>query len=119
MVFFCRQMERNSNCISYIYYRFGIKPVDEYRAPPKIAEVHRYFEEVGTLDEADVIAAGFKTADSEIVFHMAAVNEDREFVTQREGYGKDVAPLSLEDFFGKYNSTKFGENFRLIFLKKK
>jgi hypothetical protein len=112
-------MERNVNCISFIYHRFGIKHLEEYRSPPTVSEVYRYFDEVETLDEADVIAAGFASNDSEIIFHMAAINEDRKSVTHREGYGKSVTPQSLDEFFLKYNKARFGEVFRIIFLKKK
>lgn len=112
-------MERHTNCISFIYYHFGIKSYEEYRQPPQISEIYKYFYQVGDVQNADVIAAGFTTNESIIIFHTAVLSEDKKSVTHREGYDKPVTPQNLEKFLQKYNSTNFGEVFRLIFLKKR
>lgn len=88
-------MNKDVNCIGYVYNQTGITDHERYQRLPTLAELLELFDNVQNVDLAEVVGVVRRRAmrDGEeklAVIHLAMLEDGGNIVRHRPGFGQEV-----------------------------
>jgi hypothetical protein len=108
----------SSNCVGFVYNKLGMLPEEKYIDPPTLKELLKSFDNVRSVEKANVLAIITFSHLGSYLSHMAIICDDKKTILHRNGDGGEVVCEEINSCLDRYLVSNLDERHEYYLIPK-